>query len=219
MIVRSGSHAVALLGAAAGDAEAGDHLVEDRAARRCRVGALAQQLEEPGCGRHDAHVGRHRLGDDRRELVALGRRDQRLGVVPGHDHGRRRGRRRDARGWPGSPAWPGPSRPRPAARRRGRGRRRRTSGSCSRPVPRGPGGSRSSSPRSPTRSCAASRPTGSARATSLGQLHLALGGRAEARAARGRLADRARRPRGARGRGSAGPTSTPSRRSGCRRRR
>ena len=38
-----------------------------------RVGALAQQLQETGRGRDDAHVGGDRLGDDRGQRVALGR--------------------------------------------------------------------------------------------------------------------------------------------------
>ena len=67
-------HAQQLLRAAARDAKAADHLVEHEQ-RAGRVGALAQQLQEAVGGGHEAHVRRQRLGDDRRELVALGRRD------------------------------------------------------------------------------------------------------------------------------------------------
>ena len=61
-----------------------------------------QQLQEALGRRDEAHVRRKRLGEDRRELVLLGRRDERVGVVPGHDDRARRdlgghaGRGRDA---------------------------------------------------------------------------------------------------------------------------
>ena len=86
-----------LLRATARDAEAADHLVEDQQ-RAGRVRPLAQQLQEAVPRRHEAHVGRQRLGEDRRELVSLGRREERLGVVPRHHHGACRG----TRGHPGT---------------------------------------------------------------------------------------------------------------------
>ena len=63
-----GANAVELLGAAAGDAEAGDHLVADEQ-RVVAVGELAEELEEALGGRDEAHVGRDRLAEDRRRLV------------------------------------------------------------------------------------------------------------------------------------------------------
>jgi hypothetical protein len=93
-----GPDAVQLLRAAPGNAEAGDHLVEDE--QGAGGGAeRAQRLEEAGLRRDDAHVPGHGLDDDRRELVAvpLDRGRDALGVVVGADD-RVRGRAgRDAR--------------------------------------------------------------------------------------------------------------------------
>ncbi len=120
-----GEHAVQLLGAAARDAEAGDHLVEDQqravlvgdraaAPRGTRVaGGTTPMFAGTGSARIAANRVARRLGDD-------------VGVVPRHDHGRRRGRLRDA-GARRDPLRREPrARPARAARRRGRGRRRRT---------------------------------------------------------------------------------------------
>ena len=63
-----GEDAEALLGAAAGDAEAGDHLVEDQQ-RAGGVAERAQRLEEARRRRDDAHVPGHRLDDDRRRAL------------------------------------------------------------------------------------------------------------------------------------------------------
>ncbi len=83
-----GEDARQLLRAAARDPESADHLVEHEQ-RPVGVGALAQQLEKAVARRYETHVRRQRLGDDRGELVALARRDQRLGIVPRqHDRAR-----------------------------------------------------------------------------------------------------------------------------------
>ena len=164
MIVRSARTPVQLLRAAAGDAEAADHLVEHEQ-RAARVGALAQQLEEARARRHEAHVGGQRLGDDRRQLVPLGRRDQRLA---GRSTARRPSPRRRS---PGTPGLDG---------QRLRGQARAGLGEQAVDVavvgarelqhrargrwPRARAGSRSSSPRCPRRSCAASRRAAIARA-------------------------------------------------------
>ena len=81
-----GQDAVALLRAAARDAEAGDHLVEDEQ-RAGRVAQLPQRLEEAGLRRNDAHVARDRLDDDRGEPlpVARHRGSDRVRVVVGAD--------------------------------------------------------------------------------------------------------------------------------------
>ncbi len=116
---------VELLGAAAGDAEAGDHLVEDQQ-RPGLAGRLAEELEEALGRRDDAHVGRDRLGQERRDLV-LGERPRR--PPRGRSTARRRcppPAPRSPRGCRARPASPGPSRRRRAGRRSGRGRRRRT---------------------------------------------------------------------------------------------
>ena len=68
-----GADAAQLLGAPAGDAEAADHLIEHEQ-RAGLIGPLAQQLEEPRARRHEPHVRRQRLGDDRRQRRARGRR-------------------------------------------------------------------------------------------------------------------------------------------------
>ena len=104
--LRSGSHALALLGPAARDAEAGDHLVEDEQRARL-VGELAQVARKPSAGGDQAHVGREGSQDDR-ELV-LGRSAlHRLEVVPGHHDrvGRLRIGSRPAT--PVCPGWPAP---------------------------------------------------------------------------------------------------------------
>ena len=157
-----GQHTREFLRAAGRDAEAGDDLVEDQ--QRVVAGAeVAQQLEEARRGRDQAHVGRVGLDQDRRELVLGEGAPDGLGVVPRHDDRVRGGRGRHARATRGCPAWPGRSPPARAARRRGRGRRRRTSGACRGRWRRARAGSRSSTPRCPTRSSAACRPTASAR--------------------------------------------------------
>ena len=61
-----GQDAEALLGAAARDAEAGDHLVEDEQ-RAGGVAERAERLEEAGRGRDAAHVPGDRLDEDRGE--------------------------------------------------------------------------------------------------------------------------------------------------------
>ncbi len=104
-----GPDAVALLGAAAGDAKAGDHLVEHE--QRARdVAERAQRLQEAGLRRDAAHVAGHRLDEDRREVlaVALDRRCRKIDVVVvdddgvGDDRSRHAGGRRDPeRGEPG----------------------------------------------------------------------------------------------------------------------
>ena len=63
-VTRSGRDAVALRRAAAGDAEAGHHLVEDEH-RAVPGAALAQAVEEAVGRRHAAHVADHRLDDHR----------------------------------------------------------------------------------------------------------------------------------------------------------
>ena len=182
--------------------------------------ALAQQLEEAlgRAGRGPCWPGRARPGS-RRARAPRARARDRLGVVPRHDDGRRGGGRGHARAGAGCPAWPGPSPPRRAGRRRGRGRRRRTSAAS-----RGPVAARASRialidasvPDEVMRSISTD---GIRRGDLLGQLDLARGRRAERRA-RARPPRRPPRgPRDGRGRGSAGPTSRRSRRSGCRRRR
>ena len=71
-----GPDAEALLRAAAGDAEAGDHLVEDE--QRARgVAERAQRLEEPGLRRDAAHVPGDRLDEDRGEVLAVRARPRR----------------------------------------------------------------------------------------------------------------------------------------------
>ena len=73
-----------LLGAAAGDAIARQHLVEDQQAAGRRWSARAHPLEVAR-GRHDRPaVTQDRFGDDRRDLLAvpLEQRFQRRGVVP-----------------------------------------------------------------------------------------------------------------------------------------
>ena len=88
-------HAVALLGAAAGDAEAGDHLVEDEQ-RAARVAQHPQRLEEAGSRRDDAHVAGDRLDEDRGEPLAVLGHGRRNGVdVVERQHDRVGG---DARG-------------------------------------------------------------------------------------------------------------------------
>ena len=72
-MVRSGSDAVTLLRAAAGDAEAGDHLVEDEQGP-ARVAEHPQRLEETGLGWNDTHVPGDRLDEDRGEALAVLRR-------------------------------------------------------------------------------------------------------------------------------------------------
>src|SRR5581483_6114669 len=92
----------AALRTAAAEAEAGDHLVEYEQRAR-RVAERAQRVEEAGERRDAAHVPRHRLDDDRGELVCvpLDRGRSGAGVVVGdddrllHDGGRDAGRRRD----------------------------------------------------------------------------------------------------------------------------
>ncbi len=86
-----GQDAGQLLRAALGQPEAGDDLVEDEQRAR-RRGALAQQVQEAGGRRDEAHVRRVGLAQERGQLVALGGLAQGRGVVPGDDHGVRRGR-------------------------------------------------------------------------------------------------------------------------------
>ena len=82
-----GQDAEPLLRAAAGDPEAGDHLVEDEE----RAGVVArrpQRLQEPRLGRNDAHVSRHWLDHDRGEALAVpldGRGDGAVVVVGADD--------------------------------------------------------------------------------------------------------------------------------------
>ena len=220
MIVRSGVDPVALLGAAAGDAEAGDHLVEDEQRAGLRRRAARRSSQEAGLGRDHAHVGRHRLepGSPRADRSVSRRAASRR--VPGHDHGRGGGGLGDARARRDALRGQARAGLRRAGRRRGRGRRRRTSGSCSRPVT------------ARARRIAlivASVPDEVIRTISTdgirrdhlgGQLDLALGGRAEAGAPGGRLACTRRDDLGVRrDRGSADPRSRPSRCTRCRRRR
>ncbi len=72
-------YAEALLGAAARDAEAGDHLVEDQEHTR-DVAEPAQRLQVAGLGRDDAHVRRDRFDDDRSEPFAVAHDRLRRGV-------------------------------------------------------------------------------------------------------------------------------------------
>ena len=92
-----GEHAVPLLRAAACDAEAGDHLVEDEQRAR-HVAEPAQHLEVAGLRRDDAHVRRDRLHDDRGEPLAVAEHGigGRIGVVVGDDDRVRGGARRHA---------------------------------------------------------------------------------------------------------------------------
>jgi hypothetical protein len=100
-----GGDAVALLGAAARDPEAGDHLVEDEE-RAGGVAERAQPLEEPRLRRDDAHVPGDGLDDDRRQVLgmALDGRAHVLDVVVAADErvrggaGRHAGRGGDAEG-------------------------------------------------------------------------------------------------------------------------
>ena len=107
-----GQDAEALLRAAARDAEARDHLVEDEQ-RAGGIAERAEHLEVARLRRHDAHVPRHGLDDDRRQplAVALDRGGDAVHVVEGDDHGvgRRagghaRGGRDAERGQPGAGA-------------------------------------------------------------------------------------------------------------------
>ena len=59
------------------------------------VGQLPDPLQVAVRGRHQPHVRRQRLGQDRGYLALAQRRRQRIGVVPRHHHGVRRLRRRD----------------------------------------------------------------------------------------------------------------------------
>ena len=68
-MVRSGRTPYTLLRPAAGDAEAGDHLVEDEQRAR-RVAERPQRLEEAGLGRDDAHVPGHGLDEDAGQTLA-----------------------------------------------------------------------------------------------------------------------------------------------------
>ncbi len=79
-----GQDAGELLGAARGDAEPGDDLVEDQQRVIARA-EVAQELEEPRRGRDHAHIGRVGLGEDRRRLVLGDGSADRLGIVPGDD--------------------------------------------------------------------------------------------------------------------------------------
>src|SRR5581483_4240082 len=97
--------AVPLLRTAARDAEAGDHLVEDE--QRARgVAERAQRLEKAVDRRDDAHVPGDRLDDDRREPLAVAhdRLGCRVDVVVGaddrvaRDGARHARRRRDSEG-------------------------------------------------------------------------------------------------------------------------
>ena len=75
--------------------------------------AVAQQLEEPAPRRDEAHVGRVGLGEDRADSCSA---TARL-TASGSFHGTTivaAAALRARRGWPGSPASPGPSRPRRA---------------------------------------------------------------------------------------------------------
>ena len=85
-----GRYAVQLLGAAAGDAEAGDHLVEDEQGTSL-VRPRSEELEESGVRRDDPHVGRHGLDEDRCEVAGVGR-TERVGVIPRDDRRGRGGR-------------------------------------------------------------------------------------------------------------------------------
>ena len=74
-----------LLRPAAGDAEAADDLIQHEQ-RPAGVGLLPQQLQETRTRRYEAHVGRDRLGEDRRRGLAAHGLHQRVGVVPRHHH-------------------------------------------------------------------------------------------------------------------------------------
>ncbi len=116
-----GRHAERRTGRPGAHPEPGDHLVEDE---QCadRVAGPAQLGQEPGLGRHQVHVGRHRLDDDAGDgVVELGH-----GVVR-HDHRVGHGAAGHARRGRAGRASPPRCRRRPAARRRGRGSSRRTS--------------------------------------------------------------------------------------------
>ena len=210
-------HAGQLLGAAAGDAEAGDDLVEDeQSAGRGRL--VAQQLEEALGRRDEAHVRRVGLAQDGGELVLLGRRPDGGGIVPRHDHGVRGRRGRDARAG-------GEGLGREAAARLGEQ-------AVDVPVV-GPGelqellaaGRRAGEPDGAHRGLGARRrhpqhrDGGHAPRDLVGEVDLGDRRRAERRAALRPPRPQRRRPRDGRGRGRAGPRSRPSRRSGCRRRR
>ena len=68
-----GRDAVHALRAAERDPEPGDHLVEHQQRPRLRT-PVAEALEEPRLGRHDAHVGGDGLDDRRGDPVAHARR-------------------------------------------------------------------------------------------------------------------------------------------------
>ena len=65
-----GPHAEVRLGAAGGQAEAGDHLVEDKQGA-VLVAQGPQSRQEAGGGADHAHVGGHRLHDHRRHLAGV----------------------------------------------------------------------------------------------------------------------------------------------------
>ena len=102
MTVRSGRTPVSPCTPPGPTRKPADDLVEDRAARRCRSAPFAQVLEEALGRRHEAHVRRVGLGEERGELVRGERLVERGGVVPRHDDragrdlGRHARRRRDA---------------------------------------------------------------------------------------------------------------------------
>ena len=112
MIVRSGSTPVSSWAPPARDAEAGDDLVEDEQ-RAVLRGELAQQLEEAGLGRDEAHVGRIGLGEQRGELVLAPSRRAR-GVAS--FQGTITVPRVAASGTPGEEGMPCVARPEPASR-------------------------------------------------------------------------------------------------------
>ena len=185
----------------------------------CRVAQLAQQLEEAGLGRDEAHVGRVGLGEERGELV-LGERGRAraVRVVPRHDHRAARGGLRDA-GRGGDPL----------RGQAGAGLGEQAvdvavvgAGELQQLLAAGGG---AGEPDRAHRRLGARRghaqhvDGGHALRDELGELDLAGRRRAEGRAARGGLARPPRRWPGGRGRGSAGPTSRRSRRRCCRRRR
>ena len=122
-----GQHAEPLLRAAARDAEAGDHLVEDEQ-RAARVAEQPQRLEEARRRRDAAHVPGDRLDEDRREALAvpLDRRGDAVDVVVLARRSCRRSRRSARPATTGCRASRGPSRRSRGTGRRGRGSSRRT---------------------------------------------------------------------------------------------
>ena len=117
--------------------EAGDDLVEDHEGAGLVAGG-AEALEEARGGRHQAHVGGHRLDDDAGHVGARSPGTW----VEGGDEGVGHGRGGDPGGVGQAEGWPRRCRRRPGGSRRGRGSTGELDDRRSGPLaPCGPGGS------------------------------------------------------------------------------